>query len=60
MKKRKNQLILNFNEQNADPENDIDFRWSSVKEEEDEEDITKANFIKSLQMQNDEENFLKK
>ena len=35
-------------------ENAIDFRWSDVKEE-DEEDIPLANFIESLQKQADEE-----
>ena len=40
-------------------ENAIDFRWSDVKEE-DEEDTALANFIESLQKQTDEENFLKK
>ena len=35
-------------------ENSIDFRWSDVKEE-DEEDIAVTNFIESLQKQTDEE-----
>ena len=43
-----------FNDENA-----IDFRWSDVKEE-DEEDVNKANFIESLQKQTDKENFPKK
>ena len=37
-------------------ENAIDFRWSEVKEE-DEEDIALANFIESLQKQTNKENF---
>ena len=44
--KRKSQLIK-LTEQKTDPENDensIDFRWSDVQEEI-EEDITKANLI---------------
>ena len=39
--------------------NAIDFKWSDVKEEH-EEDIALANFIENLQKQTDEENFLKK
>ena len=39
-------------------ENAIDFKWSSVKEE-DEEDIALANFIESLQKQTDEKFFKK-
>ena len=61
MKKRRSQFILSllrksdlYNDENA-----IDFRWSDVKEE-DEKDITLANFIESLQKQTDEENFIKK
>ena len=42
-------LILN-------DENAIDFKWSAVKE--DEEDIALVNIIESLQKQIDEENFL--
>ena len=37
-------------------ENAIDFKWYGLQEE-DEEDIALANFIESLQMQTDEENF---
>ena len=58
----KEPIIIQFTEQNTDfdnNENAIDFRWSDVKEE-DEEDIALANFIESLQKQTDEENFLKK
>ena len=58
--KRRNQLILSlprkswsWNDVNA-----INFRWSGVQEE-DEEDIALANFIESLQKQKDEENFPK-
>ena len=40
-------------------ENAIEFRWSEVQEE-DEEDIALANLIESLQKQTDEENFTKK
>ena len=40
-------------------ENAIDFKWSEVKEE-DEEDIALINFIESLQKQTDEEFFQKK
>ena len=39
-------------------ENDIEFRWSGVQE--DEVDIALANFIENLQKQTDEENFPKK
>ena len=55
----KEPVDLEFAEQKADPYNDenaIDFRWSDVKEE-DEEDIALANFNKSLQKQADEESF---
>ena len=41
---------IEFTEQKADPENDenvIDFRWSDI-EGEDEEDIVKASLIESL------------
>ena len=53
---------IELTEQKTDPHNDenaIDFKWSSVKEE-DEEDIVLANFSESLQKQVDEENFPKK
>ena len=56
MKKIRNQLILCLLRK-KDPdndENDIDFRWSDVKEE---EDIALTSFIKNLQKQTDEENF---
>ena len=59
MKKRRNQLILSLLIKKTDPSNDenaINFRWSDVKEE-DEEDIALANFIESLQKQTDKENF---
>ena len=54
----KEPVDLEFAEQKADPYNDenaIDFRWSDVKE--DEEDIALANFNKNLQKQADEESF---
>ena len=48
-----------------DPENDeivIDFKWSVVQEEEeeDEKNIASTNFIESLQKQADDEIFPKK
>ena len=46
--------IESYNDENA-----IDFKWSDVKEE-DEEDIALANFIESFQKQTDEEDFSKK
>ena len=61
MKKRRNQLILKLLSKKADPykdENVIDFRWSSVKNQ-DEVDIALANFIESLQKQVDEKFFYK-
>ena len=61
MKKRRNQLILSLLSKKTVPynyENAIEFRWSGVQE--DEEDIALANFIESLQKQNDEEIFPKK
>ena len=42
MKKRKNQLILSLLSKKTDPYNDenaIDFKWSDVHKEEDEEDL---------------------
>ena len=39
-------------------ENVIDFKWSDVQEE-DEEDIALANFIESLQKQTNEEIYFK-
>ena len=48
MKKRRNQLILSLLNKKKDPyndENDIDFNWSDVKEE----DIALTSFIESLQ-----------
>ena len=60
--KEKEPINIELTEQKADPyndENDIDFRWSDVKEE-DEEDIALTSFIENLQKQTDEENFLKK
>ena len=55
-------MSVEFTEQKADTDNDenvIDFRWSDVKGE-DEEDIAKAKLIESLQKQADEEIFPKK
>ena len=52
----KEAIEIEFTEQKADPENDenaFDFRWSDIEEE----DITKANLIESLQKQVNEENF---
>ena len=46
----KEPINIEFTEQKADPyndENDIDFRWSDVQEEF-EEDIALVNFIESL------------
>ena len=48
--KEKKLIDIELNEQNARPENDenaIDFSWSGVQEEEYEEDIVGANFIKN-------------
>ena len=59
----KEPIDIEFTEQKSDPYNDentIDFRWSDVQEEEDEEDTTLAHFIESLQKQTDEEIFQKK
>ena len=53
---------IELTEQKSDTynaKNAICFRWSDVKEE-DEEDIALANFIESFQKQTDEENFSKK
>ena len=53
-------IDLKFAKQKADPEmmiNAIDFKWSDVKER--EEDVALANFIESLQKQTDEEIFKK-
>ena len=55
----KEPIDIEFTEQNADPENNenaIDFRWSVVQEE-DEDDVALTNFIECLQKQVDEENF---
>ena len=55
-------IDIEFTEQKADTDNDenvIDFRWSNVKGEE-EEDIAKTKLIESLQKQADEEIFPKK
>ena len=44
-------INIELTEQKTDPYNDenaVDFKWSDVKEE-DEEDIALANFIKCLQ-----------
>ena len=58
--KEKEPIDIEFTEQKTDyyiDENAIDFRWSDVKEEGDEEDIALANFSESLQKQTDEEIF---
>ena len=58
----KEPIGIELTEQNSGPdnaENTIDFRWSDVKEE-DEEDIALANFIENFQKQTDDEIFLKK
>ena len=58
----KESINIELTEQKADPYNDenaIKFRWSGVKEE-DEEDIALANFNESLQKQADEEFFFQK
>ena len=58
----RNQLILNLLTIKAAPENNenaIDSKWSN-EQEEDEDDIAKANFIESLQKQTDDEIFSKK
>ena len=53
-------IELTFGKSDLDnTKNTIDFRWSDVKEE-DEEDIALANFIESLQKQTEEEIFSKK
>ena len=55
--KKRSQLISNLPNK-KDPDNDetaIDFKWSDVQEEV-EEDIASANFIESLQKQADYEN----
>ena len=52
----KESIKFELTERKTDPNNDenvIDFKWSDTKEEEDEEDIALANFIKSLQKQTD-------
>ena len=58
----KEAIDIEFTEQKIDTDNDenvIDFRWSDVKGE-DEEDIAKAKLIESLQKQADEEIFSQK
>ena len=58
----KQPINIELTEQQTDTYNDenaIDFKWSDLTEE-DEEDIALVNFIESLQKQADEENFLKK
>ena len=50
MKKKRNQLMLSLLIKKTDPyndENSIDFKWSDLTEE-DEEDIALAIFIESL------------
>ena len=61
MEKRRNQLILSLLNKNRSLQwwNAIDFRWSDVKEE-DEEDFVFVNFIESLKKQANEEIFPKK
>ena len=57
----KEPINFELSEQNQIPIimiNGIDFKWSGVKEE--EEDVALANFIESLQKQTDEEIFKKK
>ena len=59
---KKEPINIEFTEQKKDPynnENAIEFRWSGVKKE-DEEDIALANLNESLQKQTDEEIFPKK
>ena len=56
-KKEKEPISIELTEQKTDPynyENAIDFRWSDVQEE-NEEDIALANFIESLQKKAHEE-----
>ena len=57
MKKRRNQLILSLLIKKIliMMINGIDFKWSGVKEE--EEDVALTNFIENLQKQTDEEIF---
>ena len=58
----KEPINTEFTEQKTEPYNDenaIEFRWSGVKEE-DEEDIALTNFIECLQKKTDEEIFSKK
>ena len=58
----KETISIELTEQNVEIENEenvIDFRLLNVQEE-DEEEITKANFIETLQRQTDEENIPKK
>ena len=58
----KEPIDIELTEQNTDPyhdENGIDFKWSDLQEEEDEEDIALTNLIESLQKKTDEENFSK-
>ena len=58
----KEPINIELTEQKTKPYNDenaIDFKWSGVQEE-DEEDIALANFIENLQKQTDEEIFSKK
>ena len=55
-------INIDLTEQKTDPYNDeiaIDFKWSDVKEK-DEEDIALTNFIENLQKQTDEEFFSEK
>ena len=57
----KESINIEFYWRKSDPYNDenaINFRWSDV-EEENEEDIALANFIESLQKKTDEEIFHK-
>ena len=61
MKKRRNQLILSLliKTNPYSDENAVDFKWSGVKEV-NEEDNPLNKFIESLKKQTDEEAFSKK
>ena len=60
MKRRSHLILRLLNKKNPDyDEIIIDFRWSDVQED-DEEDIVLANFFESLQKQTHEEVFQKK
>ena len=62
MKKRERinwYLVYLTKRSSLNDENTIEFRWSGVQEE-DEEDIVLANFVESLQNQTDENFFSQK